>query len=326
MAAKAPGEEQKETGNVYFNEGKFGRAFQSYSAAILADPKNHIYYSNRCACLLKINKDSKALADAEKCIELKPDWPKGYFRKACALSELLRHSEAILVLNFALDLTLSENQNVSTEMSTKLKELVERLELNQDKNIIRVSEDRETIVSKEEHDNFITKMKAGNIEQKLTEADIDLAFMNIWTCAIGRFQAACLNKTEQQVRLPYLLFHTGYSAEGGTSLLPISKSLDLVATFLKNLTNDFKINYFIVVAHKMSTSGLPYEKNPKNSSWKHKKKDGIFIQLDSPFKSCVYFIPIGPKRKGIFTFHSKQLETLDWDSFSILPRILHKIN
>jgi len=163
------------------------------------------------------------------------------------------------------------------------------------------------------------------MELKLSEEQIDSTFMNIWTCAIGRIQGACLNKTEHQVRLPYVLFHTGYSAEGGTSLLPISKSLDLVTSFLKNLSNDLKLNYIMVVAHKMSTNGLPYEKNPKNSSWKHKKKDGVFIQMDSPFKSSIHFIPIGPKRKGIFTFNTDQLETLDWDSFSILPRILHKI-
>jgi len=273
-----------------------------------------------------MNKDAKALEDAEKCIELKKDWPKGYFRKACALSELLRHAEAILVLNVALDLTLTANQNIPSEMTTKLKELVERLELNQDKNVTRIPDNGP--MSKEEYDAFVTKMKTGT-PQKLNTELIDLAFLNAWTCAMGHIQAGCLNKNETQVRLPFVIFHTGYSGEGGTSLLPInsgSKSLDNIVNFLKNISNDFSPNYIIVVAHKLSVNGLPYEKNPKNSSWKHKKKDGVFIQIDTIEKSSVHFIPIGTKRKGVFTFASDQLETLDWDSFSIVPRILHKNN
>jgi len=320
-AAKAPGEEDKERGNAFFNEGKWGKAYQSYTAAIQADPNNHIYYSNRCACFLKLNKDSKALADAEKCIELKPNWPKGYFRKACALSELLRHGEALIVLNVAIDFTLNDNQNLSAEISTKLKDLVERMELNQDKNIIKVSEEHNTIISKEEYDSFITKMKAGT-EQKLTEEQIDTAFMNLWTCAIGRIQIACINKS--QVRLPFVIFHSGYSAEGSTALLPITKPIELVSSFVQNLTDVLPLNYIMVVVHKMSANGLPWEKNSKNAQWKHKKRDGVFIQIDTPTKSGIYFIPIGQKRKGIITFAADQIEPLEWSSFAILPRILHK--
>ena len=42
-------------------------------------------YSNRSASFLKLSKVSQALADAEKCVELRPDWDKAYFRKATAL-------------------------------------------------------------------------------------------------------------------------------------------------------------------------------------------------------------------------------------------------
>ena len=42
-------------------------------------------YSNRSASFLKLSKVSQALSDAERCIELRPDWDKAYFRKATAL-------------------------------------------------------------------------------------------------------------------------------------------------------------------------------------------------------------------------------------------------
>ena len=42
-------------------------------------------YSNRSASFLKLSKVTQALTDAEKCVELKPDWDKAHFRKAAAL-------------------------------------------------------------------------------------------------------------------------------------------------------------------------------------------------------------------------------------------------
>ena len=49
--------------------------------------------SNRSAALLQLSKTGKALADAEECIRLRPDWDKGYFRKAAALEALGRMEE-----------------------------------------------------------------------------------------------------------------------------------------------------------------------------------------------------------------------------------------
>ena len=42
-------------------------------------------YSNRSASFLKLSKVTQALTDAEKCVELKPDWDNAHFRKAAAL-------------------------------------------------------------------------------------------------------------------------------------------------------------------------------------------------------------------------------------------------
>ena len=44
-------------------------------------------YSNRSASFLKLNKVSQALADAEACVALRPDWEKAHFRKGVALEE-----------------------------------------------------------------------------------------------------------------------------------------------------------------------------------------------------------------------------------------------
>jgi tetratricopeptide (TPR) repeat protein len=42
-----------------------------------------------------LNKLSKALTDADRCIALRPEWEKGYFRKGCALEAMMRFEDAL---------------------------------------------------------------------------------------------------------------------------------------------------------------------------------------------------------------------------------------
>lgn len=66
----------KEKGNAALAAGQYELAIETYSAAIALDPENHVLYSNRSAAYAKRAKYQKALEDAEKTIEIKPDWPK----------------------------------------------------------------------------------------------------------------------------------------------------------------------------------------------------------------------------------------------------------
>lgn len=47
-----------------------------YTQGLKADPESSVLYSNRSAALLQLAKTTKALADAEQCIRLRPDWDK----------------------------------------------------------------------------------------------------------------------------------------------------------------------------------------------------------------------------------------------------------
>lgn len=53
--------------------------------AIGLDSFDATLYSNRSLCYLKIGEAQKALLDAETCINNRPDWVKGYYRKGAAL-------------------------------------------------------------------------------------------------------------------------------------------------------------------------------------------------------------------------------------------------
>ena len=53
--------------------------------------------------MLQLNKVTKAIADAEECIKLKPDWEKGYFRKGNAYETLNKTEEALQAYKIAFE-------------------------------------------------------------------------------------------------------------------------------------------------------------------------------------------------------------------------------
>jgi len=90
-------EEAKNLGNAALKEGKPQVAIDWFTRAIgLVKPGEpaHVLYSNRSAAQASCGNYTEALKDAEKAIELKPDWPRGYSRRATALHFLGRLEEA----------------------------------------------------------------------------------------------------------------------------------------------------------------------------------------------------------------------------------------
>jgi tetratricopeptide (TPR) repeat protein len=88
-------ENYKNLGNEAFQKGDNEIAIDYYSRAIDLDPENHVFYSNRSAAYMKNDSKSKALKDAEKCVELAPNWSKGYNRLGAAQQALKRYEAAI---------------------------------------------------------------------------------------------------------------------------------------------------------------------------------------------------------------------------------------
>ncbi|PBC29915.1 Stress-induced-phosphoprotein [Apis cerana cerana] len=78
----------KQKGNSALEEGRYEEAIKHYTEAIGLDENNHVLYSNRSAAFAKAGKYKQALEDAEKTVNLKPDWGKGYSRMGSALAYL----------------------------------------------------------------------------------------------------------------------------------------------------------------------------------------------------------------------------------------------
>ncbi|GMF11338.1 unnamed protein product [Phytophthora lilii] len=95
----------KAEGNRLLADKQFAAAVEMYTRAIELDPDNAVYFSNRSAAYLAMgDARGKALKDAERCIELRPDWWKGYSRKGAAEHALLRFDAARATYNEGLRL------------------------------------------------------------------------------------------------------------------------------------------------------------------------------------------------------------------------------
>ncbi|KAJ1489206.1 hypothetical protein T484DRAFT_1562034, partial [Baffinella frigidus] len=71
-------------GNAAFQAQNYETAAEWFTKGIAVDGANHVFFSNRSAALAGLKKYGEALADADRCISLKPDWGKGYARRGYA--------------------------------------------------------------------------------------------------------------------------------------------------------------------------------------------------------------------------------------------------
>jgi stress-induced-phosphoprotein 1 len=102
-----------------FSKQDYAAAIKYYTEAIAADPTDHIFFSNRSACYANLKQYEDAFDDAKKCVELKPDFARGYGRKGLAEFYLNRFEDA--KKTYEEGLKLDPN-------NTQLKEGLERAE------------------------------------------------------------------------------------------------------------------------------------------------------------------------------------------------------
>uniref|UniRef100_A0AAQ6A592 Uncharacterized protein n=1 Tax=Amphiprion ocellaris TaxID=80972 RepID=A0AAQ6A592_AMPOC len=74
-----------EKGIKLVQEGQYAQAVSMFTEAIKCDPNDYRFFGNRSYCYYCLEHYPQALTDAERSIQLAPDWPKGYFRKGSAL-------------------------------------------------------------------------------------------------------------------------------------------------------------------------------------------------------------------------------------------------
>lgn len=92
---QALGAEQMKAANDLFKDGEFLKAAGMYTKAAKNDPTNAVIHCNLSYALLKIHKFDKAIAAAERCLELDPESFKGHFRKGLATYGALEFEKSV---------------------------------------------------------------------------------------------------------------------------------------------------------------------------------------------------------------------------------------
>jgi len=76
-------------GNALMSSKDYAGAIAAYTSAIGLDSTNPVYYSNRAAAHSSSDNHKEAVKDAEKAIEVDPNFVKGYHRLGYVLESFL---------------------------------------------------------------------------------------------------------------------------------------------------------------------------------------------------------------------------------------------
>lgn len=309
----AEGAEQKKNwkdeGNAAFKLGKWGLAIKCYTSGIREDPNNHLLYSNRCAAWLKMSKDHKALEDAEKCIQLQPLWAKGYYRRGCALRELLRDDEALAALREAAELAPSD-----AEIRNKLAEVLQRVSEKEGRRV------RDIGNSSEDYENFRDSLKA-----KVPVPYSDQAVRDFTKQTIENVKTRVFGgETLRPVAHFMLGFKDDKNESSSMGMVALEKGFESPEThascseFLRKYQQDMDAHAGIVIVPK-SALAFPQVWLGGEKKWRHADKEGVFVQLEARKDRGVWFIPITRTPEGHIKAGDE--ESLDIDVFGLVPRL-----
>ena len=116
-ASPQSAQDLKDVGNKCFQARCFNPAIRLYTAALELKPKDHVLFSNRSAAYLQSQMVSGAvlaLQDAEKCVELRPDWFKSWSRVGDALFKQKKHEKAVQAYKKSLSFDATNENTMSS--------------------------------------------------------------------------------------------------------------------------------------------------------------------------------------------------------------------
>ncbi|CAA7404015.1 unnamed protein product [Spirodela intermedia] len=302
----------KDQGNEFFKAENYLKAAALYTQAIKSEPSNAALYSNRSAAFLHLVKLSKALADAETTITLKPQWEKGYFRKGCVLEAMGRYDDAVAALQIAL-----QHNPQSTEVSRKIKRLMQVA-----KEHTRTQE-LESIRSNIDMRKYLDPFK-NELCEKIGTAE---EAQEIFSFVVDTMEAAIKgwqNSAKVDPRGHFLLDKEKTQTDKYAPVVNIDKAFESPHThgscfsFLRQYADDSFSRAACIVVPKSIISYPQVWKGQGSRKWKHGHSDGFFVQFESPVLRKLWFIPSSTE-KGLIL--CKDPEPLDASAHEVLPRL-----
>eukprot|EP00249_Psilotum_nudum_P017854 c26523_g1_i1 orf=190-1134(+) len=297
----------KEQGNALFKAGNFLKAAAVYTQAIRADPCNATLYSNRSAAFLSLSKVTKALADAETTVKLRPTWEKGYFRKGCALEAMGRYEEAITVYRQAL-----EQNPQSGEVATKIKRLSQMVREK------KRAQDKQTGNSSFEKNGTILEQLKSELVHKTNSEVVGEEIHNF---AKEVLDSSMKDWNDNDAKVDgRVYFYSGIKKD--PSVVTVDKAfespdtLSSCVSFLRQYAVDTSSKAAVLIVSKRSIAFPQVWKGQGTRRWKHSQADGFFMQLDLSSMRKLWFVPCAMEKGRPVC---RDLEQLDIDVHAILP-------
>lgn len=161
--------ELKDHGNKLFAARKFEDAIQCYSKAIIKNPNNPTYFTNRALCYIKLKRYDASSQDCRRALDMDNNLIKGHFFLGISLLELECYDEAIKHLQRAQDLGKEQKLNFGDDIASQLRMArKKRWNLLEEKRISQEIELQSYLnrLIKEDMENRLAKLK---LDENLTE-------------------------------------------------------------------------------------------------------------------------------------------------------------
>ncbi|KAM9804217.1 uncharacterized protein ACB057_007697 [Neosynchiropus ocellatus] len=204
-----------EKGIKLVQEGQYSQAVSMFTEAIKCDPKDYRFFGNRSYCYYCLEQYPQALADAERSIQLAPDWPKGHFRKGSALMGMKRYGEAEKAMEQVLKLDRDCEEAVNDLFNCKVLQLMELgfeemqsvLLLEKLQTVQAVLASCPDAARAGSHDHSVMQPGYGEIESIRVLHERFCAFVNfknanMATRAMEKLNGYCIENTRLVVRYP----------------------------------------------------------------------------------------------------------------------------
>lgn len=339
VEAKTP-KSHKDQGNEYYKAEQWLKAAACYTKGIKEEPENTVLYSNRCAALLKLQKAGKALADADTCIRLKPEWEKGHYRKAMVLEAMGELNQALTGYEQAAKL---QNSSEFRHKIATLKKQIQRgsapvmkaspaeSDSGKPASSFAFTNGRSTGLSTPTADKQESKVLAApNVGEIRNDDDyaaakegmangepIPLTNERIQQFGQDIIVAVQQQMTEGKTIQPSVYFLPGKKAASGqeqmgqVQISTAFQSPDLLQSclaFLRQYATDTGSHAACAVVPKQS---IAYPQVWKMKGWPHQINDGIFVQLESlkPLRKC-WFMSTDDKQAQEVSSDYKILEPI----------------
>ncbi|XP_071813879.1 E3 ubiquitin-protein ligase CHIP-like [Apostichopus japonicus] len=154
--------ELKEQGNRFYASKKYDEAISCYTKAIMKNPQDARFFTNRALCNMKLKRWSDVLDDCRLAMEIDRSSVKSYFFLGIAQLEQELYDEAIINLKKAHDLAREQKKNFGDDIACQLR-LARKKRWN-------VMEERR--ISKEiALEEYLSKLMSEDHDRRIKEVD-----------------------------------------------------------------------------------------------------------------------------------------------------------